>query len=55
MVKNFGFQLLFHDMPWKLDSIWQHDLQLIEENGLATIFTVFRKLVQQLPDKTIIF
>ena len=55
LIKSFSFQLLQRDAPWDLSFLSSTDIEKLRENHLETICTLFRGLLQQLPDTTFLF
>ncbi|CAD6587129.1 MAG: hypothetical protein ASARMPREDX12_002758 [Alectoria sarmentosa] len=55
LIKSFVSQLLPRGISWDLNYLSTTDLGKIQQNDLATICALFRRLIQQLPDTTFIF
>ena len=55
LIKSFVSRLLLRDIPWDLMFLSATDLVKIDQNDLETICTLFRRLIQQLPDTTFLF
>ena len=55
LIKSFSFQLLRRDASWNLAFLSSTDIEKLRENHLDTVFSLFRGLVQQLPDATFLF
>lgn len=55
LVKSFVCQLLTRDMSWDLSFLSQKHLEEIGSGDLETTCMLFRKLVQQMPNKTFLF
>ena len=55
LVKSFIVQLLPRNIPWDLSFLSTEDFEKIEHDDLATICTLLRRLIQQLPSPTFLF
>lgn len=55
LIKSFSFQLLQRDASWDLAFLSSTDIEKIRENHLDTVCSLFRGLLQQLPDMTFLF
>lgn len=55
LIKSFVCQLLQRDISWNLSFLSTTDLAKFQQNELETIFALFRRLIQQLPDTTFLF
>ena len=55
LIKSFSFQLLQRDISWDLTFLSSTDIEKLRENHLDTVCSLFRGLLQQLPDTTFLF